>query len=80
MKIAYRTRFLPLLLGAIATFFSFAYLGACSIPYQDMTLELYEKYLFEVERAKLQLLISFLFFVIGVFYFFRIRKRHRKSK
>ena len=78
MKILCKTKFLPMFIGGASILVSFVYLGACSIPYQDATPELYQKYFDELEVAKRWLIGSLILFFAGILYGYIIRKKYEK--
>ena len=79
LKVAYRLRLLPLVLGFILTFYFFLRYMGYAMPYQDYTLELFAKQAEDLKNAAVLILFGIAVIIIGTVYFFVIQRLYNKN-
>jgi uncharacterized membrane protein len=78
VKIAYKLRFVPAIIGFAFAIISFINLAAVSIPYQDPTPAMLQEHARHIELAKLWIAMGMGLVVIGAVYFFVVQSRRAK--
>lgn len=79
MKIAYQFRFIPLIAGIALTIISFVNYCGASIPYQDMTPELFQQYTRNTNAALLWLIISVAITLLSIIYLIVVKSKYKKQ-
>lgn len=80
MRVAYKLRVVPTILGLIFTICSFTLLSGHSIPYQDPTPELLAHQAGQIKDAELMVGIGIAFTILGIIYYLVIRRLYNKRK
>ena len=76
--IAYKLRFIPIILFAVCATVNLVKLSAVSIPYQDATAEMLQKHAQQISVAENWLIVSEVLFVISIVYFVVVTVLYRR--
>lgn len=79
MHVAYKLRFVPIILGVVFASFSFLLLASRSIPYQDPTPEMLVHQATQISNAQLMVGAGIVLMVFGIVYYLVIRHLNKKN-
>ena len=80
MRLAYKLRFIPIIISAVSAFASVFYLVSVSLPYQDPTAAMLQEQSQQISFAENRILFSGLFFAGSIVYCFIIRKLYKNQR
>ena len=78
MKIAYKLRFVPIMISAVFAFICFGNLSSASLPYQDPTADMLQEQSLQISIAENWFIISILLLVISVVYYLIVSKLYKR--
>ena len=78
MKIAYKLRFVPIMISAVFAFICFGHLSSASLPYQDPTADMLQEQSLQISIAENWFIISILLLVISVVYYLIVSKLYKR--
>ena len=80
LKIAYKIRFVPIIISVILAVVSFGKLSAASLPYQDPTAEMLQKQSQQIATAENWLIVSGVIFAASVVYSVIIARLYKRRE